>query len=93
MITLSPFGFALLTLAVYRVSYLITHEEGPLGVFAKLRGAIDPNQRTWVGRGLNCVLCVSFWAGLLGAVIVGATWLEWLAVCGAIVLWREVLAR
>lgn len=93
MITLSPWGFIVLTLAVYRVAYLITREDGPLDLFAKLRGWLDPRQQTWIGRGLNCILCVSFWIGLLGALLVGASWLEWLAVCGAIVLWREVIAR
>ena len=44
MITLSPWGFIVLTLAVYRVAYLITREDGPLDLFAKLRGWLDPHQ-------------------------------------------------
>ena len=70
MITLSPWGFIVLTLAVYRVAHLITREDGPLDLFAKLRGWLDPHQQTWIGRGLNCILCVSFWLGLLGALLV-----------------------
>lgn len=85
--------FALVTLAVYRVSRMITMEDGPLDVFAKIRGRIDPNQRTWIGRGLACVLCVSFWISGFAALIVGATWIEWLAMAGAIVVYREVISR
>ncbi len=28
-------------------------EQRSIGVFARLRGRIDPDQTTWVGRGLN----------------------------------------
>jgi len=80
-------------MAAYRVSYLITREEGPLGVFALLRERIDQHQRTWVGRGLNCVLCVSFWVTLAVSVIIGVSWLEWLAMAGLIVMWREAMSK
>lgn len=83
--------FVIYTLAVYRVAYMVTREEGPLGVFVWLRGKVDPNQQTWIGRGLNCILCVSVWIGLIGALLIGATWLEWLGACGLIVLWREAI--
>lgn len=87
---MTPWQFALVTLAVYRVSRLITLEDGPFDVFAKIRGKIDPNQRTWIGRGLSCVLCVSFWIAGLAALIVGASWIEWLAMAGVIVVYYEV---
>lgn len=85
--------FALVTLAVYRVSRMITMEDGPLDVFARMRGKIDPNQKTWIGRGLNCILCVSFWIALVSALIVSATWIEWLAIAGVIAVYREVISR
>lgn len=64
--------------AVYRLAYLIAQEEGPglpvgdranwgLGLLARVRGKIDPRQNTYLGRGLRCVFCVSFWIGLLAA--------------------------
>jgi len=62
-------------------------------VFAKIRGVFDPNQRTWIGRGLNCVLCVSIWMAGLAALIVSASWIEWLAMAGAIAVYREVISR
>lgn len=87
---MTPWLFFIATLAAYRVSYLIVRDEGPFGVFASLRGRVDPDQRTWLGRGFNCIVCVSFWITLIVALIVHASPLEWLAMAGAIVMWREV---
>jgi len=47
------------------VSYFIAKEDGPFDLFSKLRGKIS--QDGWVGRGLNCVLCISFWLSLIPA--------------------------
>jgi hypothetical protein len=85
--------FMIVTLAVYRLSRIATMEDGPFDVFAKLRGRIDLQQRTWIGRGLNCMLCVSFWMTGAAALLIHATWIEWLAMAGAITVYREVLAR
>jgi len=69
MPTLDLMTFVLLALAVYRLSHMVTSEEGPFEAFAKVRDALGGNQQaTWVGRGIVCILCVSFWVGLLGAV-------------------------
>lgn len=90
---MTPLIFILATLAAYRLSWLIVRDEGPFGVFAKLRGHIDANQQTWIGRGLNCLNCVSFWVTLIVALLLNAMWYEWLAMAGAIVAWREVMNR
>lgn len=50
-------------LATYRIVRLIAIEEGPFSLSLKLRGVLDPDQRTWVGRGLACPWCISFWIG------------------------------
>lgn len=92
-VTLTLWQFVLVVLAVYRVSRMLAIEDGPFDVFAKVRGKIDPNQQTWVGRGLVCVLCISFWLSGLAALIVSATWIEWLAMAGAIAVYHEVVSR
>lgn len=56
-------------LAVYRISRMIALEEGPFGLFVSLRERVDPFQHSWLGRGLNCPLCISFWAGIGVAVV------------------------
>ena len=55
-------------LAVYRVSHLIAMEEGPGSIFLLLREKV--NQGNWVGRGLHCVLCISFWLSLFVPVFI-----------------------
>ena len=50
-------------LATYRIVRLVIGEEGPFGLAQKLRNVADPDQRTWIGRGLNCPWCISFWVG------------------------------
>ncbi len=57
-------------LAVYRVSYFIAKEDGPFDLFSEVRGKIG--QEGWIGRGLHCVLCISFWLSVLPAL-----WLFW----------------
>lgn len=56
-------------LAVWRATLLITEssEEGPFGLFSAIRDKIDPKQKTWLGRGIRCVWCVSWWSGLVMA--------------------------
>ena len=66
-------------LAAYRIGHALAREDGPGDLFSWLRERVG--QRTWLGRGLHCALCVSFWtpwpllllwvwAGLLGQLIV-----------------------
>jgi len=81
------------TLAAYRLSYLIAREEGPFGITSWLRGKIDSDQRTWIGRGLNCTLCISFWLALPAALIAGGGWLEWLGMAGAILFLHGMVVR
>ena len=57
-------------LAVYRLSYLIAKEDGPFDLFYAMREKIG--QGSWFGRGLHCVLCVSFWLSFPPAF-----WLFW----------------
>lgn len=55
----------LVTLGVFRLSYMVSNEDGPGDIFSKLREWVG--QSNWVGRGLNCFLCVSFWVSSFGA--------------------------
>lgn len=53
----------LATLATYRLSRMIALEDGPVDVFSNMREKVG--QATWVGRGVHCVLCISFWLSWL----------------------------
>lgn len=60
-------------LATWRISTMIVGpEEGPFEIFATLRDSVDPFQKTWLGRGIRCIMCVSFWIGGVIALCVGA---------------------
>lgn len=52
-------------LATFRLVRLIIAEEGPFSLMLKLRGRLDPDQHTWLGRGMVCPWCLSFWLGPL----------------------------
>lgn len=75
-------------LATYRVSVLIAQDEGPFSIFERVRGRIDPHQSSWLGRGMRCVGCVSFWVSLAAALLIGAAdWVwVWLGVAGGAML-------
>ncbi len=82
------FVFGIAVLAVYRISYFIALEDGPFDWSSKFRNKIG--QKTWVGRGFHCVLCISFWVSLGAALIVNGFILYtipyWLAVAGAVLV-------
>lgn len=85
------FWFFAALLAVYRVTRLWLFEDGPFDLVAGLRERIT--QRTWVGRGLACFLCISFWLSLPAAALIAADWRElvllWLGIAGGnVVLWK-----
>ena len=85
--------FAVMTLAVWRVSFLIAQDEGPFSLIEKVRSRIDPNQSSWLGRGLRCVGCVSFWVSLAAALIVQASTWEWLGMAGGALLIHKAVTR
>lgn len=74
-------SFSLSVLAVYRVSYMIAVEDGPFDLYVMLRSKF--NQATWIGRGLVCPLCISFWLSMIPAVFMPVPFiLNWLAIAG-----------
>lgn len=80
------FTFLIAALAVYRISRMLAVEEGPFKVFTTLREW--PPHDSWVARGLECPLCVSFWVALPIALWCG-DWLWWPALSATtVLLWK-----
>lgn len=52
-------------LSTYRLAILLAEEEGPFEIAARWRSLFPDDD--WVGRGVRCPLCVSFWAALVPA--------------------------
>lgn len=71
--------FIIASLATWRLSYAIVKENGPLMVFARLRARLAASQRRSGGLFdlISCIYCVSFWIGLVGALIVSSNVFEW----------------
>lgn len=83
--------------ATYRLAVLLAEEEGPFALAARWRSRFLAEN--WIGRGVRCVACVSFWLALplaLAAIVLDRAldpwaWpLAWLGVAGlARWLWRQ----
>lgn len=88
---MGPLTFILASLAVYRLSRMITDEEGPFSIFTKLRALFLPTD--WFGRGLECIMCLSVWVALPIALWIDWSsdfWpLTWLALSGVTVILRK----
>jgi hypothetical protein len=66
----------LVVAGVYRTARMLAQEDGPADAFSRLRAAVD--QSTWVGRGLACIFCVSFWiAGIAVALLIVQGYAAW----------------
>jgi hypothetical protein len=79
--------FTLSALAVYRVAFLVAREDGPWGVFRRLRYTLKDSVG---GRLFGCVNCLSVWIALPLSLFVGSSLVErliaWWALSGAAVL-------
>ena len=87
---MSIFTFVLAGLAVYRLSRMLTDEEGPFSVFMKLR-ALAPKE-TWLSRGVECIICVSVWVAIPFALAIdwsATAPLTWLSLSAVTVIIRK----
>lgn len=57
-----PYFFLLYALAVFRLSLLVSKEDGPAWIFRKLRRAVPKDSSAKIG--IQCQWCVSMWMSL-----------------------------
>ena len=75
----------LIILATYGISHMVALEDGPFDIFSKFREKIGvEKQSNWIQRGFGCPMCISVWVSLFLCIVLGASWIEWIAVIGAI---------
>lgn len=85
-------GFVLAVLATYRIAHMMAREDGPFDVFSRVREKVG--QEHWYGRGMHCVLCLSFWIALPAALIAGLPWLMgWLGTAGGVLVLHLAFER
>lgn len=89
------YWFVLGVLTVWRLTHLLYGEDGPWGIFVRLRHAAGNG---FLGRLLDCFYCLSLWIALPIAIGLGDSWPErlclWPALsAGAILLERLTLSK
>jgi hypothetical protein len=67
------YRFVLGILGVWRVTHLLNAEDGPGGIFVKLRTRAGSS--IW-GELLDCFYCLSIWVALPFAFVLGGSWPE-----------------
>ncbi len=86
-------NFILLTFVCYRLAQLVTLDEGPFGIFQKIRvkaGTYDNDDdgqaAMGLGRVMSCPYCLGVWIALpLSVYAVGINWqifIWWFAIAG-----------
>jgi len=86
-------------LAAYRLSLLITKEDGPAFIFRKIRKL--PPKNSSAKAGLSCEWCMSIWTGALVSgylwfigIIPGIEWpLYWLALSAIAIICNQQWSR
>ena len=93
---MSALEFLLLTLAVWRATYLITSETGPGDIFLNIRLWANKHSK-FMSDLLSCVYCTSIWVSfgfaLLFFIDLRQVMVLWLALSGGTVLIEETRRR
>lgn len=92
------FRLTLCVLAVWRVSHLVAHEDGPFDVVVRLRALAGNGM---LGRLMDCPYCLSLWLAAPAALLLAnrlPDWsMAWLAISGGASLveklWRSAYER
>jgi len=83
MTTISSIDFILCVLAVWRITHLVTDEDGPFDIVVRFRKLFG--QGFW-GNLLDCFYCLSLWVSMPFAFALGNNWTDgiiiWLALSG-----------
>lgn len=90
--------FVIYSLAAFRLSLLVSKEDGPYWVFARLRKL--PPAKSSTREGINCIWCVSVWAAALIVTAEHFWGNQWtaigtyiLAVSGAAICWNQAFTK
>ena len=91
---MNAFYFIITTLAVWRLSYLFSSEDGPFNLIYLLR---QKTAAGFFGSLLNCFYCTSMWVAFPFGLWLGNTWVMklvvWLALSGAACLLQKATSR
>jgi hypothetical protein len=84
MMNINFIGFTLCTFAIWRLSHLLSQEDGPFDIVIKFRKLFGSG---FFGSLLDCFYCLSLWIAIPFSFLLCNDWLEgvvvWLALSGA----------
>ena len=82
------------SLSVWRLTHLLSAEDGPGNIVARLRAAAG---RGILGEIFDCFNCLSLWVSIPFALVLGAGWeqtvLLWLALSGGAILLQRLTEK
>ena len=86
--------FLICTLAIWRITHLLSQEDGPFALVFKFRKLLGQG---FFGDLLDCFYCLSLWIAAPFAVILSDEWLEgiivWLALTGGACLLFKITQK
>ena len=87
------FRFIIVSLVAWRITHLLSKEDGPFDIIYRLRKAAGAG---FFGSLLDCFYCVSIWIALPFGIYFGVNWFDrflyWLALSGAACLLEQATA-
>jgi hypothetical protein len=78
-------------LANYTAAHMVSQDgdDGPFEVFKRMRARAG--ETTWIGKGIHCFRCTSFWGAMIsGLLLLGAVY--GLLICQFLLIWGAVAA-
>lgn len=88
------FAFLLMGLAVWRISHLLSQEDGPFDLVIKFRSKLGQG---YFGSLLDCFYCLSLWVALPLAIWNGGTTavilLQWVALSGFVCVLEKAISK
>ena len=84
MIKVDVTGFIICSLVIWRITHLLTQEDGPFDAVLKFRKLFGQG---FFGNLLDCFYCLSLWIAIPFAILLCNEWLQgvlvWLALSGS----------
>lgn len=83
--------FVLAALATWRITHLLTNEDGPADLVVRLRARLGSN---FAGKLMDCFYCLSFWVAVPLACVIGGNLVDllliWVALSGTACLLQRM---
>lgn len=78
---INTFDFVMYTLIIWRITHLLTQEDGPFDSVFKIRKLIG---QSFLGALFDCFYCLSIWISIPFSVVLCEDWKQMILVCFAL---------